>query len=159
MISTGLAVFIIWHVFDRHDHGDHALVTMTSGHLVAGLDAALDGEYHLDGLEHARRQVVAALQLLLLVLKGVLKILPALASVAVQAWSSSSLHSSTTHAQAKPVFACEPVEVLVTDCCARALAGCADGLLAGDKDATQALVDGFSSIDAKFIVEILTNLG
>ena len=37
------AVGIMRHVFDRHDHRDHTLVTVTTGHLVARLDATLDG--------------------------------------------------------------------------------------------------------------------
>ncbi len=47
MSSTGTII--------RH----HALVAVTAGHLVARLDAALDGQEHLDHLQHARSQVVA----------------------------------------------------------------------------------------------------
>jgi hypothetical protein len=58
-MSTGLAVLVEGHVLDGHDHGDHALVAVTAGHLVTGLDAPLDRQIDLDDLEHARRQVVA----------------------------------------------------------------------------------------------------
>ena len=43
--------------------GDHALVTVTAGHLVARLQAALDREVHLDHLEHARGESSPAVSL------------------------------------------------------------------------------------------------
>jgi hypothetical protein len=46
---------------------DDTLVAVTAGHLVARLDLALHGDEDLDHLHHARRQFVAALQLLDLV--------------------------------------------------------------------------------------------
>ena len=55
------------HVLDRHDLRHHALVAVTAGHLVAGLDLALHRDEDLDHLHHAGRQLVAALQLLDLV--------------------------------------------------------------------------------------------
>jgi hypothetical protein len=58
-ISTGVAVLVEGHVFDRHDHRDHALVAVPAGHLVAGLHATLDGQVDLDDLQHARREIVA----------------------------------------------------------------------------------------------------
>ena len=53
------AVGHVRHVFDRHDLGDDALVAVTAGHLVARLQAALDGQVDLDHLQHAGRQLVA----------------------------------------------------------------------------------------------------
>jgi hypothetical protein len=41
------AVGHVGHVFDRVDLGDHTLVAVTAGHLVAWLQAALDGQYTL----------------------------------------------------------------------------------------------------------------
>ena len=52
------------HVLVRQDAADHALVAVTAGHLVARLKLALHRDEHLDHLEHARRQLVAALELL-----------------------------------------------------------------------------------------------
>jgi hypothetical protein len=60
------AVFHVGHVFDGDDLGDHTLVTVTTGHLVAGLQAALDGQVDLDHLLHARGQLIALGKLLLL---------------------------------------------------------------------------------------------
>ena len=57
-------VFQERHVLDRQDAADHALVAVTAGHLVARLQLALHRDEHLDHLQHARRQLVAALQLL-----------------------------------------------------------------------------------------------
>ena len=58
------------HVLDRQDAADHALVAVTAGHLVARLKLALHRDEHLDHLEHARRQLVAALELLDAVLEA-----------------------------------------------------------------------------------------
>src|SRR3546814_9901321 len=52
------------HVLDRQDAADDALVAVAAGHLVARLQLALYRDEHLDHLEHARRQLVAPLQLL-----------------------------------------------------------------------------------------------
>jgi hypothetical protein len=61
------------HVLHRHDLGDDALVAVTAGHLVARLKLALHGDEDLDHLHHARRQVVAAADLLDLVLEAVIE--------------------------------------------------------------------------------------
>ncbi len=63
------AVGHVRHVLDRHDLRNHALVTVTAGHLVARLHAALHRQVHLDHLQHARAQLVAGLDLALLVLE------------------------------------------------------------------------------------------
>src|SRR5262249_518888 len=67
------AVVEIRHVLDRHDLANHALVAMTAGHLIARLDLALHRDEHLDHLHHARRQLVAALQLVDLVDEALLE--------------------------------------------------------------------------------------
>ena len=61
------------HVLVRQDARDDALVAVTAGHLVARLQLALHRDEHLDHLEHARRQLVAALQLLDAVLVALLE--------------------------------------------------------------------------------------
>ena len=66
------AVLEMRHVLDRGDPRDDALVAVPAGHLVARLQLALHRDEHLDHLEHAGRQLVAALQLLDLVLEPVL---------------------------------------------------------------------------------------
>jgi hypothetical protein len=58
------------HVFDRDDARHDALVAVATGHLVAGLQATLDGNIDLDHLLHARRQFVALRQLLALLFEG-----------------------------------------------------------------------------------------
>ena len=57
------------HVLDRDHLGDDALVAVAAGHLVAGLELALDRDEDLDHLHHPGRQVVAAAHLLDLVLE------------------------------------------------------------------------------------------
>src|SRR5262249_53207652 len=54
------------HVFDRHDLGDNTLVPVAAGHLVARLQPPLHRQIDLYHLLHARRQLVALGQLLLL---------------------------------------------------------------------------------------------
>ena len=63
------AVGHVGHVLDRHDLRDDALVAVAAGHLVARLQAALDGQVDLDHLQHAGRQLVALRQLLALLLE------------------------------------------------------------------------------------------
>src|SRR6187431_1733456 len=78
------------HILDRHDLRHHALVAVTSGHLVAGLDLALYRNEDLDHLHHAGRQLVAALQLLNLVEEALLQTL--LALVVLLAYSFNLRH-------------------------------------------------------------------
>src|SRR5690606_35044181 len=74
----GDAIDVVGHVLHRLDGGDHTLVAVATGHLVTGLDAALDRQVDLDGLEYAGGEVVAALQLALLVLEALVLLLAAL---------------------------------------------------------------------------------
>ena len=57
------------HVFHRHDARHHTLVTVATGHLVAGLQAAFHRHIHLDHLLHAGLQFVALRQFLFLQLE------------------------------------------------------------------------------------------
>src|SRR6185369_1728183 len=63
------------HVLDRNDLGNYALVAVTAGHLVTGLDLALHRDEDLDHLHHAGRQFVATLQLFDLVEEALFKAL------------------------------------------------------------------------------------
>ncbi len=68
------AVVEVRHVLDRDDRRDHALVTVPAGHLVAGLDPALDREVDLDHLQHARREIVAGGDLRLLLVEAAIEL-------------------------------------------------------------------------------------
>jgi hypothetical protein len=93
--STGRAVFQVRHVLFRADPGEHALVAVPAGHLVADLQLALDGDEHLHHLDDARRQLVARLQPLDLVVEGALDLLDLLLHrVRPRARCSSSTFSS-----------------------------------------------------------------
>ena len=72
------------HVLDRNDLGDHALVAVTAGHLVAGLHLALHGHEDLDHLHDAGRHFVAALHLLDLVHEALLERLLGIVVLAAQ---------------------------------------------------------------------------
>ena len=80
------AVFQMRHVLDRQDAADHALVAVTAGHLVARLQLALHRDEHLDHLHHARRQLVAAAQLLDLVGEALVEALLAVVILLAQAF-------------------------------------------------------------------------
>ena len=69
-----LAVRHVRHVLDRNDHRHDALVAVAAGHLVARLDAALDGEVYLYHFQHARGEVVAGGDLGLLVLEALVEL-------------------------------------------------------------------------------------
>ena len=64
------AVGEVRHVLLGQDAREHALVAVAAGHLVADLELALDGDEDLDHLDDARRQLVAALQALDLLVEG-----------------------------------------------------------------------------------------
>ena len=68
-MSTGVPSGQVRHVLLGHDLRDDALVAVASGHLVADRELALLGDVHLDELDHARRQLVAARDLLDLLLE------------------------------------------------------------------------------------------
>ena len=63
------AVRQIRHVLFRQDARDDALVAVAAGHLVADRQLALHRDVDLDQLDDARRQLVAATNLLLLLLE------------------------------------------------------------------------------------------
>ena len=58
------AIFKERHVFGGKDAGDNPLIPVTTGHLVARLQLALHRDEHLDHLEHARCEIIAAFELL-----------------------------------------------------------------------------------------------
>ena len=89
--STARAVFQMRHVLDRHDAADHALVAVTAGHLVARLQLALHRDEHLDHLHHARRQFVAAAQLLHLVGEALVEALTWTSSYCLRSASISAI--------------------------------------------------------------------
>ena len=60
----GTAVGQVGHVLHGEDAADHALVAVAAGHLVTDLQLALHGHVALDGLEHARHQLVTLEQTL-----------------------------------------------------------------------------------------------
>jgi hypothetical protein len=93
-MSTGRAVGHVGHVFDRRDLGDHALVAVAAGHLVARLQAALDGQVDLDHLQHAGRQLVALRQLLALLFESEVEAVAGLLERVLDAPSCAATSSS-----------------------------------------------------------------
>ena len=85
------AVFQIRHVLDRDDARDDALIAVTAGHLVAGLQLALHRDEDFDHLHHAGRQLVAALQFFDLVFEAGLQI----ADGASKVWPIASISNIT----------------------------------------------------------------
>jgi hypothetical protein len=98
----------------RVDAGDHTLVAVTAGHLVARLDLALHGDEDLDHLHHARRQFVAALHLLDLVHEALFKTLLGLV-VLLRSASSSTVPSRSTAMSTTATVECRPASASVID--------------------------------------------
>jgi hypothetical protein len=71
----GRAIFQVRHVFRRHDFRNHALVAVTSGHFVAGLHFAFNGDEDFNHLHDAGRQFVAALEFFDLVLETLFQVI------------------------------------------------------------------------------------
>ena len=109
-----LAVLVVRHVFDRHDHRDHTLVTVTAGHLVARLDATLDRQVHLDDLQHAGRQIVARGDLALLVFEALIEFL-ALQLQALGRLLERSLRFVFLHADLEPLLTRQLRQVFLRD--------------------------------------------
>ena len=96
------AVSHVRHVFDGHDLGDHALVAVTAGHLVARLQAALDGQVDLDHLQHAGWQLVALCELFALFFKSQVKAVTRLLHRVLDALELAG-HVITGRTNVKPV--------------------------------------------------------
>ena len=78
------AVLGIGHVLHRNDLRDHALVAVSAGHLVARLQLAFHRNEDLHHLHHARRQFIAALQLVDLVLEPLGQLVDGLVELLVE---------------------------------------------------------------------------
>ena len=65
-----LALLVIRHVFYRHNYRDNTLVTMTTGHLVARLNATLDSEVNFNDLQYTRSQIITLSEFLSLVFEA-----------------------------------------------------------------------------------------
>src|SRR5690554_3811263 len=90
---------------------------MTAGHLVTGLDAALDSQVDLDDLQHARSQVIALLQLALLVLELLVEQLATVNQVSLGALQLF-VEVVLAHAQLEPLAALDALEDLGGQHCA-----------------------------------------
>src|SRR5581483_6659966 len=149
----GTAVRHERHVLDGTDHRHHALVAVPAGHLVARLDAALDGEVDLYHFQHARREVVAGRDLGLLVLEALLELGLVLGDLLLRALEHVG-GVFVFHADREPLVLLQRIEVFVGD--RRALlerVWPAVRHLADDLRA-QAVVDRAFQ-DAELIVEVL----
>ena len=110
------AVGHVRHVLDRHDLRHHALVAVTAGHLVARLQAALDGQVDLDHLQHARRQLVALRQLLALLFERQVEAVALLRRASSLIASSCARDVVVRQADVEPVVTARTlVEILLVD--------------------------------------------
>ncbi len=107
-------VLVVRHVFNRHDDRDYTFVTVTTGHLVARLDAATNGKVDLDDLQYARRQVIALLQFALLVFELVVQQAATVNDVGLSLFELL-VEGVFCHAQFEPLAVLEAVENFVGD--------------------------------------------
>ena len=63
----------IWHVFHRHNLGDHTFIAMTPRHFVPGLQTPLHRYINLDHFLDARGQFIALGKFLFLFLKSIVE--------------------------------------------------------------------------------------
>src|SRR5690606_33504819 len=143
------------HVFNRHDHRDHTLVTVTTGHLVARLDAAADGQVDLDDLQYTRSEVVALLQLALLVFELVVEHLTAVGDVGL-GLLQLLVQGIVGHAQFEPLATLETVKELFGDHGAFLQTGTTFGS-GTDQGRTQTL-EGRALDDAELFVQVFADL-
>src|SRR5690606_16606839 len=148
-------VGVVRHVFNRHDHRDHTLVTVTTGHLVTRLDAAADGQVDLDDLQYTRSEVVALLQLALLVFELVVEHLTAVGDVGL-GLLQLLVQGVVGHAQFEPLATLETVEELVGDHGAFLQTGTTFGS-GTDQGRTQTL-EGRALDDAELFVQVFADL-
>ena len=108
------AVGHVRHVLDRNDLGDHTLVAVTTGHLVTGLQAALDRDVDLDHFLHAGGQFVALRQLLLFLLEHLVELHARLRDRVLHRFELTRgfLRGKTN---VEPVVAIDAVEILLGD--------------------------------------------
>src|SRR3990167_1570129 len=149
------AVSIMRHVFDRHNHRDHTLVTVTTSHLVAWLDATTDSQVNLDDLQYARRQVIALLDFAFFVFELLVEQLTAINDVGV-GFFQLLIKSIFSHAQLEPLTTLKTVEERVVNYGALLQTSAAFGFLT-HQGCTQTL-KGCTFDDAELFVEVLTDL-
>jgi hypothetical protein len=140
------------HVFDRDDLRDDALVAVPAGHLVARLQAALDGQVDLDHLQHAGGQLVALRQLLLLLVE---RHVEAVARLLERVLDRLELVGQVLvgRADVEPVVLLDAREVLLVD--RRSLGDLVRAAVGGLAD--QELLDPVERVgldDAKLVVEV-----
>lgn len=149
------AIGIVRHVFNRHDHGDHTLVTVTTGHLVARLDATTDCQVNLDDFQHAWSQVIALLQFALLVFELVVQQTATINDVGL-GLLELLVQGVFSHAQFEPLAVLKTVENFVGDVLAFLQTGAAFGFVA-DQSGTQTF-ESSAFDDTELFVEVLADL-
>ena len=140
------------HVFDRDDTRDHTLVTVAARHLVARLQAALDGQVDLDHLLHARLQLVALRQLLALLFEGQVELVALLVDRFLHRLEGvGGLVVGRTDVE--PVELVEVGQVILVDdrALGQLLRTAVDGL--ADQQALQTL-EGVAFDDAQLVVQV-----
>ncbi len=146
------AIRHVRHVFDRNDLGHHTLVAVTAGHLVAWLQAALDGQVNLDHLEHAGGQLIALGELAALLFEHQIEGVAALLQRVLELFHLLR-QRFIRRADVEPVIAVGLAQVVGGDGCALGqLVRAAVGGLASEQLAQT--VEGIGLDDAHLVVEV-----
>ena len=148
-------VGVVRHVFNRHDNRDNTFVTVTAGHLVTRLDATADCQVNLDDLQYAWCQVIALLQLALLVFELVVQQTATVNDVLLSLFQLL-VQCIFSHAQLEPLAVLQTIQYFVGDHGAFLQARATVDHLAV-QGRTQTL-EGCAFDDAELFVEVLADL-
>ncbi len=145
----------VGHVFDRNDLRDDTLVSVTPGHLVARLDAPLDGQKHLDHLQHARREIISSRNLATLFLETLIECLTLQTQLLGHAFQAA-VRLFVLKSDLEPLLADQFVQICLLDDTALAQPLGTTVRRLADQQSPHALI-GIVLEDSQLIVKILAD--
>src|SRR5690606_8183952 len=149
-----LTVFVIRHIFNRHNDGDNPFVTMTSRHFVARLDAAFDGKINLDDFQYTWCQIITGRQLAFFIFKTFIKNLAALSQLLFGA-IDLLIKRLVRHTQFEPLIFIQTIEYRVSQGFAFLNAFAGNDFLTQQRSTQTLKRSGFH--DAVFFVQVFTH--
>src|SRR5690606_36703308 len=150
-----VAMLVIGHVFHRHDHRDHTLVPVTTSYRVTRLHATLHRNVDFHDLQHTGRQIVASLQLALLVFVTLFQALTTLNQLSL-GLLQNLVQLFVGHPQLEPVLALQRMQVVVAQDVTLGQTGASNDWLTGQY--RHQTLEGRALDNAVFVVQVLAVL-